>query len=513
MCRASLALIFTAASAALPLVGRGQTWSFNPGGEWTASWQNAGNWTPNSSFPNSATGVATLAASSIGSGSGTILVSGSGITVNRINFAATGTNSNGYTIAGAGTLMIPSGGTIDVETGGIGTLGGVVATPPASIFYKTGGGLLVLDGVGRFGYVTGLSIEGGTVRVTRTGAMPSAGFIATHGDGQLELQNANTTGALIFNASATSANPKGTIYSSAGNNNWEGNWFVSGSNSVGVVAGTTFTLSGNIMSGTSYGPYGFAKTGAGTFAATSLDLNGVIRIDQGTLVLREGPRAISIVSGVDIAGGATPTARLDLTSARLVVRNGTEATIKQYLQAGRNGGAWNGNGMTSSIAEADASAHGGTTSFAIGYARGDQLTSFNGATATFGGIEISASDIAITLTRAGDTDLDADVDLDDFSRFITGYVPQSFLPKSWFNGDFDHDGVIGLESDFALFARGYADLGGSLTSLSNAVTTSALPPADQLTMQSIISNTPEPGVLLAGVIPGALAILGRRRRN
>jgi hypothetical protein len=56
-------------------------------------------------------------------------------------------------------------------------------------------------------------------------------------------------------------------------------------------------------------------------------------------------------------------------------------------------------------------------------------------------------------------------------------------------------------------------LGGSLTALSNAVTTSTLPPADQQTMQTIISNTPEPGMVALGMISGALAILGRRRRN
>jgi hypothetical protein len=519
MHRRHLALI-VAAGAALPALLRAQNanWTYSPGGEWTANWQNASNWSPNSAFPNGSSAVVTLPPSSIGTGSGTIVVSGAGVTVNRINFNGAGTNTNGYTIGGDGKLLIANGGTINVASSGpnigVATLAAPFGVSANGTFYKIGSGMLVLSGTGNFSGLSGIAVTAGTLRITNSAAFSNLSVISTANDGQVEIQNASNSGTLMLGAGSSLPHPSGVIYSSAGNNVWTGNWVaIAVNNSVGVISGTTFMQIGFVFDGNAPQEDGFAKVGGGTFSTTSLWLNGPMHINDGTLVLRPGD--VSMAASFDIAGGSAPIARLDITSQKVVVHSDSSASIKALIHAGENGGAWNGYGISSSIAQADAAANG-TTTYAVGYVKGSQLPDFNGSTATFGGITLGATDVAMTLTRVGDTNLDGVVDTtSDFNNFVSGYTaPHSALPNTdWFNGDFDHDGVITLGSDFSLFAEGFAGLGGSLTALSNAVTTSTLPPADQQTMQTIISNTPEPGMVALGMISGALAILRRRRRN
>ncbi len=519
MHRSHLALIVAAAGAALPALLRAQNfnWNYSPGGSWTADWQNAGNWSPDSAFPNSSTAIVTLPASSIGGGSGTILVSGGGVTVNRINFNGAGTNTNGYTIAGDGRLVIANGGTISVTSSGpnlgVATLAAPFGVAANGSLYKTGSGMLVLSASGSFSGISAIAVTGGTLRITDSGAVSGLAILSTASDGQIEIQNASNSGNLRLGVGASLPNPNGVLYSSAGNNAWTGDWTaIAANNSVGVISGTTLSHYGVVIDGNIAPNNGFSKVGGGTWTTSGLWLNGPMHINQGTLVLRPGD--VSMAGSFDIAGGSAPMARLDITSQKVVVHSDSSASIKALIHAGENGGAWNGYGITSSIAEADAAANG-TTTYAVGYVKGSQLPDFNGSTATFGGITLAATDVAMTLTHVGDTNLDGVVDTtSDFNNFVSGYTaPHAALPNTdWFNGDFDHDGVITLGSDFTLFAEGFAGLGGSLPMLSNAVTQSTLPPADQQTMRTIINNVPEPGIIVFGAAC-AVSLLARKRRR
>jgi hypothetical protein len=276
------------------------------------------------------------------------------------------------------------------------------------------------------------------------------------------------------------------------------------------------TLNGSIFDGTDPSSNGFSKSGGGTFVAGALSVNGQLTLNAGTFVLKQNVGTLaSKIGSLQITGGiAAPVARLDVTNHNLVVPGGNIATIKSYIQDGENGGGWDGNGITSSIAEADAAINNGQTNLAVGYARGDQLSTYNGSTATFGSEKLGPSDVAIRLTVVGDTNLDGIVDLNsDFSHFVSGYTaPHSFLSYTdWFNGDFNHDGAVDLNKDFTNFAEGFAGQGGSLNGLNNAIDNAGLSSGDKQAMHNIVTTVPEPGIALLGAL--ACVLHFRRRRS
>lgn len=515
MRRGRIALIVAATGAVLPSLGLAETWTFNGGGAtWTNNWEVPGNWNPNT-VPTSSGKSATFPAAAIAGGSGTVTLA-AGITLSGLGF--TGSGTNGYTVAGPGSVTIINGGVIS-SSAGVSTISTGISAPANSSITKSGAGVLVLAGQGNFSGVTGLTIAGGTLRVTNSAAVSSLGIISTSNDGQLELQNVTASGTLTLLGLA-SPNPPvtGTLYSSQGNNGWSGNWFAVGSaSSVGVAPGTTLTHFGGVFDGAGTSNNGFAKVGGGTLVVSNLGLNGTLNINSGTLVLANNVGTVAHVAGaLNIAGGiAAPTARLDVTARKLVIRNGDVNSIKSYLSAGENNGNWNGMGITSSIAAADALANGGTTSLAVGYAKGSELATFNGSTATFGAATLSANDVAMTLTHVGDTNLDGVVDINnDFSNFLSGYTaPHSFLSNTdWFDGDFNHDGIIDLNQDFTAFATGYVVTGAPFNALTTAIGSSGLPTQDQQTMQTIAVSVPEPATiaLLASL---SCLLAARRRRN
>lgn len=516
MRRGRIALIVAATGAVLPSFGIAETWTFNGGGSpWTNTWQVPGNWNPNS-IPNASGAAAIFPAAAIAGGSGTVSINaGASVTVGQLNF--TGNNLNGYTLDGPGKLTVAGAGTITINAG-VATINSSFTMPTNSSITKAGSGVLVLAGPGSFSGFTGITISGGTLRVTNSNVISSIAAVSTANDGQLELQNVTASGTLTILGLGGSTPPvTGALYSSAGNNSWNGNWFALGSAaSVGVAPGTTLTQLGNIFDGAGTAANGFTKVGGGTLVVGSLGLTGPLHIDSGTVVLANNSGTASHLAGaVNIAGGtAAPIARLDVTTKKLVVRNANVDSIKSYLSSGENDGDWNGLGITSSIAAADALANGGTTSLAVGYVRGSELASFNGSTATFGGATLSANDVALALTHVGDTNLDGMVDIgSDFSNFLAGYTaPLSFLSNTdWNDGDFNHDGVIDLNQDFTAFATGYVTTGAPFAALTTAIGNSGLPTQEQQTMQNIAVSVPEPGTIAwLASLSGLLSI--RRRR-
>jgi hypothetical protein len=69
-------------------------------------------------------------------------------------------------------------------------------------------------------------------------------------------------------------------------------------------------------------------------------------------------------------------------------------------------------------------------------------------TATFDGQTVSAGDVLIKFTYAGDANLDGKVNIDDYGR-IDANVGQSGTVFGWYNGDFNFDGKINID-DYGL---------------------------------------------------------------
>jgi len=139
-------------------------------------------------------------------------------------------------------------------------------------------------------------------------------------------------------------------------------------------------------------------------------------------MLSNGSRSLTTKSLSIPAGG-----KLDLVNNDLVVDYSGASPIGSWtgsaydgitglIQSGRNGGAWNGNGIITSAASAN-------------------LT-------TLGVAEV-AGDVVVKFTYAGDANLDGKINVDDYGRIdFNVNLPGA---SGWFNGDFNYDGKINVD--------------------------------------------------------------------
>jgi hypothetical protein len=353
-----------------------------------------------------------------------------------------------------------------------------------------------------------LAINGGTVTAVGLNALRGLGVISTANTGVLELQgvtlgSAGTTGFKVIGGIGSTGSFAGGMVHAVGNNTWYGPWFSLGG-SAGVDAGGTLTVDGDLVDGEAPAQNGFSKVGGdGLMQVNTAILNGPLTITGGTLRLKAGatPNLTSNRSSAN-ALAISGTGKLDITNNTFIVdytgSSSPASTIKSYLESGYNFGTWDGPGIVSANAAADASVTGLTT---IGYADNADLANGN----------IPAESVVLKYTYLGDADLTGQVDLDDFNLFLYGFDANNAAPKTWVFGNFDYNNTIDLD-DFNLFLYGYQSQGGSLGALSTAILGTPLSFSDQSAMLAMVAAVPEPmSVGLLSVAAGALAL--RRRRK
>jgi hypothetical protein len=267
--------------------------------------------------------------------------------------------------------------------------------------------------------------------------------------------------------------------------NGSGSLYLDPSAGTTTVNTLTVTGAGNKL-GSNVTGTGVAATGSISLAATSslrLDVTG-----KGAI------RATSFIT--QVSGGSTaapytaPTATLDLGDDGFILdylpteTPGTSfGNVAALVTAGRNGGAWNGLGITSSLLPANSSA-------AIGYAEASTLgiTSFMGVTLP------DTSAIVVRYTLAGDATLDGTVNFDDLLKLAANYNNASGM--SWTQGDANYDGAVNFDDLLKLAANYNQTVTGSFA-------------GDWALAQAAV---PEPTSLLA-VAGAGLAVLSRRRRK
>jgi ELWxxDGT repeat protein len=133
-----------------------------------------------------------------------------------------------------------------------------------------------------------------------------------------------------------------------------------------------------------------------------------------------------------------PDTRTDLTGADLIVLNGQTGTwngsaytgITGLVASGRNGGTWDGNGITTSAAS------GSLTGLGVASAA-DALHLSGNQTGVFDGQTVHATDTLVMYTYIGDANLDGKLNVDDYGRIDTNI---GLGAAGWFNGDFNYDG-------------------------------------------------------------------------
>ena len=232
------------------------------------------------------------------------------------------------------------------------------------------------------------------------------------------------------------------------------------------------------------------KAGAGAvqfehLRSASLDVrDGTVRISQKPMPT--DPSGTGVVES--LALGAT--ARLDITNNAFIVDHAPAAddepleTIRAGIISARNGGAWDGPGITSTLANAN--------QFAVGYAPSSAI--FTTFPATFAGQTIDDSAVLIRFTRYGDANLDGAVNLGDFNRLASSFGSSGAL---WDDGDFNYDASVNL-IDFNLLAANFGMM-------------AAGPEVTPQDWSALAAAVPEPAALPVALLGGS--ILARRARH
>jgi hypothetical protein len=236
-----------------------------------------------------------------------------------------------------------------------------------------------------------------------------------------------------------------------------------GSSNVG--AGSTFGGSGNIIINDGrldvFGNLfvrdnGSVQYNGGTFNGGALrPIGGRVLLSTGNdKVLRCAVLAISGPGLVDLSdnfahidyfpGGGSPI-----------------VSIRAFLATGYAGGAWTGNGLTSSAAAAN-------PGHALAYAEASALTAIPSIFGT-----VDASSILIRYSRYGDADLNGTVNLADFNRLAAHFGSTDAF---WSEGDFNYDGVVNLQDFNRLAANfGLSAAGPEVTSQDWAALAAVVP--------------------------------------
>jgi hypothetical protein len=189
------------------------------------------------------------------------------------------------------------------------------------------------------------------------------------------------------------------------------------------------------------------------------------------------PARVSKVTTFSITGGsAAPAAKLDLTNNAIIISNtapvGTPIDdVKAYVTAAYAGGAWTGNGIGSSLGNANT--HG------VGYGTAAQI----GAGTSYLGQSVLADDAIARLTRYGDADLNGTVNLQDFNRLAANFGSTS---ASWSQGDFDYNNSVNLQDFNRLAANfGQAAAGSVVTPEDWANLAGAIPEPASLSLLAL----------------------------
>jgi fibronectin-binding autotransporter adhesin len=388
-------------------------------------------------------------------------------------------------------------------------------------------GTLLLNSSTFNSYFGGTVLDGGTLSVANDGLMGDSSGGLTFGGGTLAVTASFSTSRPITVNPGTSNIDVASGTTLAINSNamaWAGGTLAttdSGSVSIAQTGGTVSVTPGSIFSvgsssvvtvSGSVDPFTDSSNSSRHVAVVNNNVFNVIDVNSsingitgtGALTIGDGSVAntlhLAVNSGLSTQSGLTILGHsaLDLGNNHMILtyapgtQSSTDATVRGYIIAGRNGGAWNGTGgINSSIAALPANNH-----YAIGYA--------DGADGKVAGL--SSGQIEIKYTLLGDADLDGAVTGSDFTALV-GNLGKS--GRVWDQGDFDYDGSV-TGSDFTALV---GNLGKSASGASIVLPASDYAAIDAFAAANgLMADVPEPASASLLLIAG-MGVLSRRRRS
>jgi hypothetical protein len=147
-------------------------------------------------------------------------------------------------------------------------------------------------------------------------------------------------------------------------------------------------------------------------------------------------KTLTIDLGTDPSAG-----KLDLTNNAMIIDYDSSSpigTVMSLLHRGFDGGAWTGDGITSSKAADHASDEHKT---ALAYGEASDL-----GFSTFVGQSVDSTSVVIRYTWYGDANIDGNVDTVDFNILARDF---SNSGTQWDRGDFNYDGdTDSVDSNF-----------------------------------------------------------------
>jgi GH25 family lysozyme M1 (1,4-beta-N-acetylmuramidase) len=419
---------------------------------------------------------------------------------------ATVDEARGINKLGAGTLILsgdsgpaPTNGsdkslinsTFNVTAGTVqlnGTAGNTANVPGVTTWNVTGASSkLTLARTNAAGAAT-MVLNGGTLQananVTTTNPLT---LPATGTGGAVDVG----AGATVNAGTLTNTGGKALSKTGAGTLNVTGAQSHAAGAALNVSAGT---VNLNTNAGSNASPLlGLNATGGAVNFNAREDLSGVSLSGTAAAALTAGGAKVLNTGTLSLVNSA----RLDLTNNAMVVRGSSLAAVKGYLATGFAAGAWNGPGVNSSAAAADAghvTALGSATSGSL------NLTSFKGVTG------LTGNEVLVAYTYYGDADLNGAVTLDDFTLFLNGYQSGG---TNWMRGDFDYSGAVTLD-DFTLYLRGYQNQGAPLTEIEGLINGMPMSPAERSAMLAAVAAVPEPALATLALV-GLLGLCRRRQ--
>jgi hypothetical protein len=225
-------------------------------------------------------------------------------------------------------------------------------------------------------------------------------------------------------------------------------------------------------------PNGISLAISGTAAvnfATTAHLSSLTLTDTAKASLAPGGSNLLRSSGLSIAAGAS----LDLGDGDLILnataasRAALLATVSDLIKSARNGGNWNGPGLTSSAAAAQPNHLTG-----LGVILNDQG---NGAVIVpaFDSQPVDSNAILVKYTYNGDSDLTGKIDADDYFRIDFSFATRP-ANAGYRGGDLDFTGAVDAD-DYFLIDRAFAGQTSPLDGGGLNRATAALPSAASTT--------------------------------
>jgi len=376
-----------------------------------------------------------------------------------------------------------------------------------------GGGGQDPDGPGILHAAAGVTTLSGTLTNTSGG-----GFSTYTADAGATL---NITGSItndsartLYLGGAGTGNISGFIQDGAKAQGIEkrgaGTWNITGTDNT-FTGGTTVAAGVLDVSGSVSTSSGVTVKG-GAFHASNAQTINKLTVNGGVAAVTTATKAaLTVGDGTASANPITITGgSVDLQGNGLIVHYaaGNDQPVLQSVRGqivaayNAGGAAWQGSGIGSSTAAANASG-------AVGYALASEVLPFtDGVSDTFLGSPVDKNTVVARYTLAGDATLDGSVDFNDLVKLAQNYnTTVSGTTDSWWNsGDFTYDGITDF-NDLVKLAQNY----------NTALPSQAIPGAPAIfeaDLARAFASVPEPsGALLTLIAAGAMSGLRRRRRK